>query len=147
MVMNFVKIVYMTNHKCMISMNQGNTRIESWKKTRENNLRAGASEIDFNFEGKLWNGAFGIFLRKIAYFWEKIAYFWEKLHIFEKKCIFLREKMHASGKKYMIWKSLNFLIHIKKITIELLLKLKSHIEISMLDFNFKSNSTIILSLT
>ena len=50
MVMNFVKIVYMTS---MISMNQGNTRIESWKKTRENNLRAGASEIDFNFEGKL----------------------------------------------------------------------------------------------
>ena len=39
----------------MISMYQGNTRIESWKKTRENNLRAaGASAIDFNqFRGQI----------------------------------------------------------------------------------------------
>ena len=67
-------------------------------------------------------------------FWEKIAYFWEKLHIFEKNCIFLRKIAYFWEKKCMhlgknTWlQELKFSNTYKKITIELLLKLKSRIE-------------------
>ena len=68
-----------------------------------------------------------IFLRKNCIFLRKIAYFWEKLHVFEKNCIFLREKCMHLGKNTWL-QELKFSNTYKKITIELLLKLKSRIE-------------------
>ena len=50
------------------------------------------------------------------------------MHAFEKKCMDLGKKcMNFTGGS-ALENALNFLIHIKKITIELLLKLKSRIE-------------------